>query len=344
MYFASDNTSGVAPEILQALAGANDGAVMGYGDDPISDEMRSRFAEFFDCDVTVFLVATGSAANSLSLSVLSPPYGAIFCQEESHIQTDECCAPEFYTQGAKLVPLTGKNTKIDPGLFRKAIDRFPRGVEHRPQPGAVSLSQATERGTVYTLEEIRVLTSIAGAHDIPVHMDGARFANAVVHLGCSPAEMTWKSGVDVLSFGATKNGALAAEAVVFFNESQVQDFKYRQKRGGQLFSKSRYAAAQFLGYFEDDLWRRLASHANTVTQSLANALRELPGYEVEGSVETNQMFVVMGKEQTSKWQKAGVQFYVWSADEEADRYVARLVCAHTTTQEHIDQLLDMAKG
>jgi threonine aldolase len=343
MFFMSDNTSGVAPEILAAMAGANEGAVMGYGGDPVTDAMRARFSEFFETEVTVFLVATGSAANSLSLAVMSPPYGTIFCHEEAHIQTDECCAPEFYTQGAKLVPLSGEGAKIDPTSFKKAITKYPRGVEHRPQLGALSLSQATEFGTVYSIEEIKQLSAIARAHDIPVHMDGARFANAVVSLGCSPADMTWRAGIEVLSFGATKNGAMAAEAVVFFNQDLVKDFKYRQKRAGQLFSKSRYAAAQFNAYFTGNLWQQLASHANQMAEDLSRQLKEIPGVGIDHSVDANQIFATLGQEQISALQEAGAQFYVWSSDEEAGRHVVRLVCAHTTTPAHIDQFMAVLK-
>ncbi|TNE41286.1 MAG: low specificity L-threonine aldolase [Alphaproteobacteria bacterium] len=344
MLFISDTTAGVVPEILQALEKANDGMFLGYEGDPVCRDMKARFAEVFESDVSVFLVATGTAANALALSVMTPPYGVVFAHDGSHINVDECGAPEFYTQGAKLAAIKGANGKIDPTGITAALNDFPKGVVHRMQPGGVSISQATERGTIYSLEEIKAISDLAKSHGMATHMDGARFANALVALNCSPADMTWRAGVDVLSFGATKNGALMAEAVVFFNTDLVKDFAYRQKRGGHLFSKSRFSAGQFLGYFQDDLWRRLARHSNAMAAKLGARLAALPGYELDCPVDTNQIFVKMSSDRVRHWQEAGVQFYLWSGDPTEARQLVRLVCSWKTTDEQVDQLLEVAKG
>lgn len=341
MFFISDNGSGIAPEVLEALAQVNAGPAVGYGWDDANASLRATMSELFETDIEMFLVATGSAANSLSLAVLSPPYGVVFCHEEAHIQTDECCAPEFFTQGAKLLPLKGAHGKISPAEFERAIGRFPRGVEHRPQLGAISLSQATEFGGVYSLGEVRALTSLAQAHDIPVHMDGARLANALVRLGCTPAEVTWKAGVDVLSFGATKNGAMAAEAVVFFNKGLVRDFKYRQKRAGQLFSKARYPAAQFQAYLKDGLWLRLAAQANDMATKLSTGLVATGRARLVSPVEANGVFAELERSDIAKLQAAGGQFYIWSDGASADLAVVRLVTSFQTTEQEVEDFVSV---
>jgi threonine aldolase len=340
MFFLSDNGSGIAPQVMDALNSVNTGPAFGYGDDEANAKLRQRFAELFEIEIEMFLVGTGSAANSLSLAVLSPPYGVVFCHQESHIQTDECCAPEFFTQGAKLFPLGGEHGKISRDEFELAIDRYPRGVVHRPQLGALSLSQATESGGVYSLEAIAELSELAKAHDIPVHMDGARFANALVSLGCTPAQMTWQSGVDVLSFGATKNGALAAEAVIFFNKDLVRDFNYRQKRAGHLFSKSRYPAAQFNAYLSDGLWLDLATRANEMATKLSNALVATGRAQLTSPVEANQVFAEVKRTDIEKLQAAGAVFYVWTAGSREDLAVVRLVTSFQTTDSDVDNLIN----
>ncbi len=238
MRFYSDNTATACPEILDALVKVNQGRVKAYGADEWTERLDAALGEYFGAPVKAFAVVTGTAANSLSLATLSPPYGAIYAHEEAHILNDECGAPEFFSNGARLVVCGGANGKLTPESLGKALDARPVTV-HSNQPAAVSITQATEVGTAYRPDEIAALTELAHRRELGVHMDGARFANAVEFLGCSPADVTWRAGVDVLSFGATKNGALAAEAVVFFNLDRVKDFELRRKRAGHLISKSR---------------------------------------------------------------------------------------------------------
>ncbi len=230
MNFASDNVTGASPEILAALAAANQGAAMPYGADAITRRLEQRFADLFEHEVAVFPVATGTAANALALACLTPAFGAIYCHEEAHIATDECGAPEFFTGGAKLVTCPGEHGKLVPEALAPRI--AGAGIVHNVQPAVVSITQETEAGTVYQPAEIAALSALARAHGLALHMDGARFANAVVSLGCAPADITWRAGVDALSFGATKNGALAAEAVVFFDPKRAASFGFRRKRGG----------------------------------------------------------------------------------------------------------------
>src|SRR5690606_14464440 len=245
MNFASDNTAGVAPAILDALMRANDGFAAGYGNDELTRAVEQRLCDLFEHDCAVFLVATGTAANALALAHLSPPWGAVLCHADSHIATDEAGAPEFFGSGLKLMDLPGENGKLSVETVEAALKRG-RGAPHAVLPSVLSLTQATEAGTVYSLDEVVTLTALAHRYGLSVHMDGARFGNAVVSLGCTAAEATWKAGVDVLSFGATKAGALAAEAVVFFKPAQAAGMASRRKRGGHLLSKHRYLAAQFL--------------------------------------------------------------------------------------------------
>ena len=286
-WFKSDNTAPAAPEVMAALAEANRGYARGYGDDAWTARAEQRFAQVFGREVRVFLVGTGTAANALALATLVPPYGSVFCHEQAHIVRDECGAPEFMTGGARLQLLPGAGAKLTPDALLRGIADNPTAV-HTVQPRAVSVSQATELGTVYTPDELRALSATARSHGLLLHMDGARFANAVVSLGCSPAEAS--AGVDVLSFGATKNGALAAEAVVFFDRDRAADFEFRRKRAGHLFSKMRYVAAQWLAYLDDGLWLRLAARANAHARRIGEAAGAL---RLE-RVEANEIFVRPG--------------------------------------------------
>ncbi|MDH3793082.1 MAG: beta-eliminating lyase-related protein, partial [Rhodospirillales bacterium] len=249
--FCSDNTAGASPQILEALARAAAGKVMPYGNDDLTRRVEARLREVFETDCAVFPVATGTAANVLGLSVMTPPYGAVYCHKDSHINVDECGAPEFFTGGAKLVTLDGAHGKLTPEILAGAIGGV--GDVHHVQPAAISLTQASEAGTLYTPEEVAAIGDLARQHGLGLQMDGARFANALVALGCSPAEITWRAGVDALAFGATKNGALAAEAVVLFKPELARTFAYRRKRGGHLFSKMRFLSAQLDAYLADDL-------------------------------------------------------------------------------------------
>ncbi len=336
--FCSDNTTGAAPEILRALEAANVGPTMPYGNDELTRRVEARLCEIFETQVAAFPVATGTAANVLALSVLTPPYGAIYCYEQAHIQVDECGAPEFYTGGAKLVPLPGMHGKIVPQILSAAI--VDAGVVHAVQPAAVSLTQASEAGTVYTPEEIGALADVARAHGLGLHMDGARFANAVASLGRAPADITWKAGVDALSFGATKNGALAAEAVVFFKPELAASFGFRRKRGGHLFSKMRFLSAQLDAYLGDGLWLRHARHANAMAARLAQGLGALPGVALLHPVEANEIFARLPEATIQGLFDRGFQFYRWGPA--ANREV-RLVTAFNTAPDDVEAFLSVAR-
>jgi threonine aldolase len=337
--FRSDNVAGVAPEVIAALAAANHGAQSSYGEDAISLALERRLADIFEHELAVFPVATGSAANALALASLVPGWGAVLCHEEAHIATDECGAPEFFTQGAKLIPLGGAHGKISAATIETRLSRAARGVHH-VQPAAVSITQATEAGACYRPEEVALIAQVCRTHRLKLHMDGARFANAVASLGCSPAEATWKAGVDALSFGLTKNGAMAAEAVIFFDPAAGADFGFRRKRAGHLFSKMRFASAQFEAQLQDGLWLRLAGHANAMARRLASGLAALPGITLLHPVEANELFVAMPEDATQKLEAAGYRFYRWDADAGP---CIRLVTAFDTAPAHIDGLIAAAE-
>ncbi len=338
MNFCSDNTSNLAPEILAALAEANNGSAMPYGNDEISQRLEGKFRELFETEVAVFPVATGTAANALALSVMAPPFGAIYCHEQAHIHTDECGAPELFSGGAKLVPVAGANGKIDPQELAETLEVAEAGVVHHVQPAAVSLTQATEAGTVYQIEQIQQISAIGKDYGLPVHMDGARFANAIATLNCAPADVTWKAGVDVLSFGATKNGAMAAEAVVFFNRKLAETFVYRRKRGGHLWSKMRYLSAQLDAYIHDDLWLRNARHANQMATRLARGLQALSAGEILYPVEANEVFVRLPETLVAALLAEGFQFYRWQR--QGNTSVVRLVTGFNTPPETVRDFLD----
>jgi len=312
--FRSDNVAGVAPEVLTALTAAAQGSASSYGEDAITKRVEAKLAELFAHDVTLFTVATGSAANALALAQLVPGWGSVLCHREAHIATDECGAPEFYSSGAKLALLDGAHGKISADTVAAHLARDSRGVHH-VQPMAVSISQSTEAGTCYTPDEIAAIGEAGRKHGLKFHMDGARFANALAGLGCSPAEASWKSGVDVLSFGVTKNGAMAAEAVVFFDSALAQDFAYRRKRGGHLFSKGRFASAQFEALLTDGLWLRLAGHANAMASRIGLALGGIGGVSLLHPVEANELFVLMPERVIDALEAAGFLFYRWPTEE-----------------------------
>ena len=339
MNFCSDNVTGASPEIVDAIMRANEGAAMPYGDDPVTDRLRQRFNEVFETEVTVFPVATGTAANALSLAVLTPSHGAVLCHEESHAWEDECGAPEFYS-GAKLVPLGGDHSKLDPTILETALGHFQIGFEHHVQPATVTLSQATESGTIYDVDEIKAISGLCRERGLKLHMDGARFANALETLGCSPAEATWRAGIDVLSFGATKNGAIAAEAVIFFDASDAADFGYRRKRGGHLVSKMRFLSAQLEAYLSDDLWRRNAKHANAMAARLAVELTTLPGAHLLHPVQANELFVTLAEGVREGLLADGFKFYPWAA---GGPDCIRLVTAFNTSEQDITALIEAAR-
>ncbi len=321
MNFRSDNESPVAPEILAAIRAANSGRAYAYGEDEISSRMRKRFREVFETDLEVFPVATGTAANALAIAQLTPAYGSVYCHEAAHLYSDECGAPEFYSGGAKLIPLSGDLAKISPQTLGASLARVEEMGVHENQPSAVSLSQATEWGAVYKLDEIAEIARIAGGNNLGLHLDGARLANAVQRLGCTPAELTWKAGVDLLSFGATKNGALAAEAVVVFNSAKAAGLSRRHKRAGHLFSKMRYVSAQLEAYLKDDLWLRLAARANAAADALSEGLRQLSRVEVLYPVEANEVFVKMPPPFADALKNAGYQFHRWPGHLDLYRFV-----------------------
>ena len=342
MHFASDNTGPVHPDILNAVAAANTGRAMPYGaDEPMARATALIRAAFEAPQAAVYLVATGTAANSLALASYTAPWQTVFCSPVAHIHEDECNAPEFYSGGAKLTLVPGSD-KMDPGALRRAISaEQSRGV-HGPQRGAVSITQATERGGVYTLAQLRALCDVARDFGLPVHLDGARFANALVALGCSPAEMTWKAGVDVVSFGGTKNGCMGVEAVVFFDPAKAWEFELRRKRGGHLFSKHRYLSAQMVGYLENGLWCDLARRANAAAARLAGGLRDR-GAALLHHAEANMLFVQLPRATHRGLHDAGAKYYLWDGELEGadpdELLTARLVCDWSVGDADIDPFL-----
>jgi threonine aldolase len=328
--FFSDNTATACPEIIEALAAANQGLEKAYGDDRWTRRLDETLSRFFDKEVRAFAVATGTAANSLSLATLSPPYGAIYAHEEAHIVCDECGAPGFFSGGAQLTTIPGERGKLTAESLLKVLDSHPVSV-HGVQPAVVSLTQATEYGTTYRPEEIAAVSRIAHARGLKVHMDGARFANSVAFLGCSPADLTWRAGVDVLSFGATKNGALGAEAVVFFDTAAVKDFELRRKRAGHLLSKSRYVSAQLLAYVETGVWRRNAVRTNSLAQQIAHAAGDALIYPVEA----NEVFLRLGESGKRTLRSAGFEFYDWGPESCGE---ARIVVSWDQLEEDVAAL------
>lgn len=338
MDFASDNAAGAHPKIIEAIAAANDGVAASYGADRWSAALDDALAHWLGRKVFAFPVATGGAANALALAQLTPSWGAVFGHRESHINVDECGAPEFYTGGAKIVVLDGPAGKFAPDALAAALKDHPRGVVHRVQPGAVSITQATECGTVYRPEDVAALADVAHGAGMKLHMDGARLANALVTLDASPADITWKAGVDALSLGFTKNGAIAAEAVVFFDEALAHDFAFRRKRGGHLFSKMRFFAAQMLAMLQGDLWRDLAAHANNAALRLADRLTTC-GHAPAFPVEANEVFAWLPKRVAEGLKSDGAAFHPWGP-EEGERALYRFVCSFATRDGEIDAFAD----
>jgi threonine aldolase len=342
MNFASDNTAPVCAEIMQSMAAANDGIVSSYGADPLTARLTARAAALFETDLAIYPVATGTAANALALATLVNPYGAVLCYEEAHIATDECGAPEFFMGGAKLLTLPSADGRITPAQIEAAVARAIDGGIHHVQPEAVSITQATEWGTVYDADAVAALGAACRRHGLALHMDGARFANALVHLGCTPAELTWKAGVDVLSFGATKNGALAAEAVIFFNPALAAGFERRRKRGGHLWSKMRYISAQLCAYLEDGLWLRNANHANRAATRLAEGLATIPGVRLLQPVQANELFVALPEARIAALEAGGAHFYRWIEVAGEPLPVIRLVTSFVTTDREVESFLALA--
>ena len=341
MNFCSDNTTAASPEIIAHLMEVNGGHAMPYGADELTTRLQARLGEIFETDLAMFPVATGTAANVLALSVFCPTHGAVLCHRESHIQNDECGAPELATGGAKLVPLEGEDVKLTPEILKGFLDGGWAGVVHHVQPAVVSITNASEAGTVYTPDEVAGIAEICRKHGLKLHMDGARFANALVHLGCSAAEITWKAGVDVLSFGATKNGAMGAEAAIFFDPEAQGLAGYKRKRGGHLFSKMRFLSAQIEAYLMDDLWLHNARHANAMAQELVAGLTPLTGVSLRHPVEANEVFIHLPADMEARLSEAGFVFYPWPLGG-ADCY--RLVTAWNTDPADVKAFVATAAG
>lgn len=345
MFFASDNSSGVPNAILEALARANEGFAPGYGADAIMERVRAQIRTVFEApEAAVYLVATGTAANALSLATFCPPWGAVYCHRVAHIEEDECGAPEFYTGGAKLVLLGGEHGKIDAQELEEKLESAARVGVHNVQKGMLSLTNLTECGSRYSVAEIRALTVIAKAHGLPVHLDGARFTNALVAEGCTPAEMTWKAGVDVVSFGGTKNGLMGVEAVVIFDPVKAWEFELRRKRGGHLFSKHRFLSAQMEAWLQDDLWLTLARHANTMAERLETGLLALPDVTLLHPRGGNMLFASFPRAAHRRARAQGAAYYPVPGDhspegDDDELLSARLVTSWSTTPEMVDRFL-----
>ncbi len=349
MIFTSDNASGAAPEILAALTEAEIGYAMPYGNDPLTAEAQARVREVFEApDAAVYFVATGTAANALALACLCPPWATVYCHRGSHIEEDECAAPEFFTGGAKLTLMDGDDAKMTEAGLRSAVENAaPVGV-HNVQKGALSLTQATEQGAAYSLAEVRALAGIARNAGLPVHMDGTRLANALARQGVSPADMTWRAGVDVLCLGATKNGAMAAEAVVLFDPERAWEFELRRKRGGHLFSKMRFISAQMNAYLQDGLWLRLAAHSNAMADALAEGINAVPGARVTNTIGANMLFPEITLAQHKRLQAVGAGYYTMSdfdPDGADDQLIKiRLVASFRTKEEDVARFLEAMAG
>lgn len=342
MFFASDNTGPAHPQVLEHVVAANDGYAMPYGADPIMDDVRTMIREIFEApEAAVYLASTGTAANALALSCYCQPWQTIFCSPVAHIHEDECNAPEFFSGGAKLTLVPGADKMTTDALEASIAFEEARGV-HGPQRGPVSITQVTERGSVYTLGEIEALCEVAKKYDLPVHLDGARFANALVRLNCSPAEMTWQAGVDVVSFGGTKNGCMGVEAVVLFDPEKAWEFELRRKRGAHLFSKHRFLSAQMRGYLKNGLWLDTAKIANARAKRLEDGLRA-KGAEFLYEPHANMIFANFPRKTHQKLHDAGAKYYVWEGSLEGDdpdeMLAARLVCDWSISEALVDAFL-----
>jgi threonine aldolase len=341
MFFASDNWAGAHHSIAERLLNESTGFAAAYGASDLDRRVEARFAEVFEREVAVFFVATGTAANSLSLASVQRPGGITFCHAGAHVIEDECGAPDFFS-GARLVPVQGDTGKIDPSKLAKKIAAFPEGAVHNGRATAVTITQVTEVGTVYSLSEIDEIAAIAGNRCLPLHMDGARFANALVALDATPAEMTWKRGIDILSFGGTKNGCWCAEAIVFFNPEQAREMPFIRKRAAQLFSKSRFIAAQFDGYFEDNLWLELAGHANGMADRMRAGIGASNSARLAWETTTNEVFAIISRSAARTAEDRGAKFYEWPVPAAtpdlvgADEALIRLVTSFATTETDVE--------
>ena len=338
MFFTSDNASGAAPEIMDAIAQANDGFAPSYGADDLMTLVQSQIRQIFQApEAAVYLVATGTAANALALSLYCPPWTSVFAHKHAHIALDECGAPEFYSGGAKLIGVMGAHGKMTAETLSQAIGQIGQSGVHGVQRGMVSITNVTEAGTVYTPAEVAALTAVAKSHGLPSHMDGARFTNALVATNASAADMTWAAGIDILSFGGTKNGCLGVEAVVIFDPAKAWEFELRRKRGGHLFSKHRFLSAQMLAYLTDDLWLRLARHANAMGARLASGLSAMPRVQMIHPVGANMLFAEWQIGTHAVLQSKGAAYYPLSLSQSQES--ARLVTSWSTKPDDVDAFL-----
>ena len=332
--FASDNVAGACPEVLEALLKANEGDSAPYGNDDYSKSLQKKFSEIFEKEVIVYPIASGTAANALALATMTPVFGNIYCHKLAHINTDECGAPEFYTGGAKLIPLVGVDGKIVPGELEQNISGV--GIVHHTQPSSVSITQVCETGEVYELDEIKEITKVAHNHNLNMHMDGARFANALVSLNCTPAEMTWKSGIDVLSFGATKNGCIAAEAIIFFKPELVGNLSFLMKRAGHLLSKMRFVSAQLEAYISNNVWLDNAKNANEMGKKLSEGLIKHSSIKLAYPTQANEVFAKFPREVIEHLNSEGYKMN----EDELDGQAVRLVAAWNTKISDVESFLE----
>ena len=334
--FRSDNETPVAEAIMKAILEANHGTAWAYADDDWSKQLDQAFSELFRTEVTVLPVSTGTVANSIALATVTPPWGSVFCHSGAHIYGDECGAPEFYGNGLRLVPINGEHGKIKPDALERAVRANEGHGVHSYKPSALSLTQATEGGTVYSVDEVRALCDSAHAIGMKTHMDGARFGNAIASLGCHPAEVTVEAGIDMLSFGASKNGCMAAEALVIFNQPQWRETAERlRKRSGHLLSKMRYVSAQLLAYIENDLWLEVARHSNRQAAKFAEAVENHAEASLEYPVDANEVFVKWTKEGFDHLISQDIQFQLWPGRDD----LARFVFGHSTSDGEVGLLI-----
>jgi threonine aldolase len=331
--FRSDNTGCAAPEILDALVRANSGTALGYGADEWTARLQERFSELFETTVRVFPVATGTAANALALAATAPSWGLVFCSAAAHINTAEANAAGFFGGGLKLAPVAGEHGKIDADALAQTLAGFPPGQLHRGLPAAVSLTQASDLGAVYRLDEVRAVAEIAKSRGLKLHMDGARFANALARLQCSPADLAWRAGIDILSFGATKNGGALCDAIVVFSPELADGLAVQLRRAGQVWSKMRFASAQLMAYIENGLWLRLAAASNRAAARIAAGIDGVAGLRLVAPVEANEIFLELPAGAMDALEAEGFQFYRRSAT------LARLVCRFDVTDAEADALV-----
>jgi len=338
MNFRSDNESPVNAKIMQAIVDANNGFEESYGYDSYTIKLQEEMMQLFGCWCEVVPLTTGTAANSLATALSTPPYGSLFCYTDSHINADECGAPEFFADGAKLIGVTGENGKINPELLDQTLAGTGVHGEHECLPSAISLTQSTEAGTLYSMDELNKFKEIKQKYNLALHMDGSRIANAVASSGTSIADMTWKRGVDLLSFGATKNGAMLAEALIIFNPKIGKEIKRRRKRAGHLISKMRFISAQLLAYINDDLWLDLANQANDLASEFYQQLKN--SHEFIYPVQANEAFLRLNEEKIINLRQQGFAFHIWPGSTD----IIRLVFSHCTQSSHVKMLINAIKS